>query len=211
MARQVAHEIKNPLTPMRLGLQHLQRAWQDRRSDYDRILGETSERMLAEIDRLDTVARAFSRFAVPGVGQVGQEPVDLIDMTAVAREVVQLYALADEGARVEFIDGAIVRGRARADEFKEVLVNLLENARAAGAQRISVSVEPGQVMVRDDGRGIPVDVLPRVFEPHFSTNTSGSGLGLSIVKRLVESWGGSALIESAEGKGTEVRIRLSPL
>ncbi len=69
MARQVAHEIKNPLTPMRLGMQHLQRAWEDGRGDYDRILTETSERMLGEIDRLDRIARAFSRFAAPGDAQ----------------------------------------------------------------------------------------------------------------------------------------------
>ncbi len=65
MARQVAHEIKNPLTPMRLGMQHLRRVYRDRRGDFDQTLEETADRMLAEIDRLDTIARAFSRFAAP--------------------------------------------------------------------------------------------------------------------------------------------------
>jgi signal transduction histidine kinase len=101
-----------------------------------------------------------------------------------------------------------VLGQARVDEFKEVLVNLLENARAAGAALIAVAVEPGRVTVSDDGRGIPADLLPRVFEPHFSTTTSGSGLGLSIVRRLVESWGGTVSLASEEGKGTEVSIRV---
>jgi signal transduction histidine kinase len=204
MARQVAHEIKNPLTPMRLGMQHLQRAWQDQRGDYDRILTETSDRMLGEIDRLDRIARAFSRFAAPGGAD---DPVDAIDVAAVAREVVQLYALSDGGARVELRAPPALTGRARPDELKEVLVNLLENARTAGTRRVQVTIEAGRIVVEDDGSGIPADALPRVFEPHFSTNTSGSGLGLSIVKRLVESWGGAVAISSVEGQGTTVTIR----
>ena len=77
MARQVAHEIKNPLTPMRLGLQHLRRVYRDRRGDFDRILEDTADRMLAEIDRLDTIARAFSRFAAPADDV---QPLDRIDL-----------------------------------------------------------------------------------------------------------------------------------
>src|SRR6059058_3269606 len=88
MARQVAHEIKNPLTPIRLGIQHLQRA--RRGADFDRTLEDTAARILAEIDRLDAIARAFSRFGAPTIEQAPLEPVDL---HAVAREVVDLYAL----------------------------------------------------------------------------------------------------------------------
>ena len=207
MARQVAHEIKNPLTPMRLGMQHLQRAWEDGRGDYDRILTETSDRMLGEIDRLDRIARAFSRFAAPGDAQ---EPLEPIDIVAVAREVAQLYDLSDAGARVVLLAPRALTGRARADELKEVLINVLENARNAGATMVRVAIEPGRIVVEDDGSGIPADALPRVFEPHFSTNTSGSGLGLSIVKRLVESWGGAVAISSAAGRGTTVTIRYVP-
>ena len=207
MARQVAHEIKNPLTPMRLGMQHLQRAWHDGGGDYERVLMETSDRMLGEIDRLDRIARAFSRFAAPGDGEDPLEPVDLV---AVAREVVQLYALSDAGATVQLDAPASLTGRARPDELKEVLVNVLENARTAGASRVQVTMESGRIVVADDGAGIAAEVLPRVFEPHFSTTTSGSGLGLSIVKRLVESWGGAVVIRSAEGRGTTVTIRYLP-
>ena len=130
MARQVAHEIKNPLTPMRLGMQHLQRAWEDGRGDYDRVLTETSERMLGEIDRLDRIARAFSRFAAPGDAE---DPLEPIDIVAVAREVAQLYAcrMPERASCVEAPQA--LTGRARPDELKEVLVNLLENARNAGA------------------------------------------------------------------------------
>jgi signal transduction histidine kinase len=89
-----------------------------------------------------------------------------------------------------------------------VLVNLLENARNAGAHTIVVAVAPGRLEVRDDGSGIPPDLLPRIFEPRFSTTTSGSGLGLAIVRRLVDSWGGTVDVESGVGQGTTVVVRL---
>ncbi|MFL5403884.1 MAG: sensor histidine kinase [Gemmatimonadales bacterium] len=206
MARQVAHEIKNPLTPMRLGMQHLKRVYRDRRDQFDQTLDETSDRILAEIDRLDTIARAFSRFAAPAArGQL----LDRIDLGAVVREVVQLYQLAEEGCEVQFTAEPQAFGAGRVDEVKEVVVNLVENARNAGASLVRVTVGPGYIRVVDNGEGIPADLLPRVFEPHFSTTTSGSGLGLAIVRRLVESWGGRVEVESEPRQGTTVTIWLA--
>jgi signal transduction histidine kinase len=205
MARQVAHEIKNPLTPMRLGLQHLRRVYRDGRPGFDRTLEETAERMLAEIDRLDTIARAFSRFAAPA-GE--EQPLDRIDLGVAVGEVVQLYRLASDGCEVRLSAEPGATGAARADEVKEVVVNLLENARNAGASRVDVSVRRGSIEVRDDGSGIPADLLPRIFEPRFSTTTSGSGLGLAIVRRLVEGWGGRIDVESEVGRGTTVRVEV---
>jgi len=100
--------------------------------------------------------------------------------------------------------------QARKDEVKEVLVNLVENSRNAGATAIALRVEDGgvQLVVEDDGRGIPAESLGRVFEPTFSTTSSGSGLGLAIARRLVESWGGSITLTSTPGKGTAVRLAL---
>ena len=206
MARQVAHEIKNPLTPMRLGMQHLRRVYRDRRGDFDRALEETAERILGEIDRLDTIARAFSRFAAPADLH---QPLDRIDLRVTVGEVVQLYRLAEEGCEVRLEAQPEAVGAARADEVKEVVVNLLENARNAGATLVRVIVGPALIRVEDDGAGIPPDLLPHVFEPRFSTTTSGSGLGLAIVRRLVESWGGRIEVESEPGRGTIVTVRLS--
>jgi two-component system nitrogen regulation sensor histidine kinase NtrY len=205
MARQVAHEIKNPLTPMRLGLQHLRRVYRDRRSDFDRTLEDTAERMLAEIDRLDTIARAFSRFAAPADDV---QPLDRIDLAVVVGEVIQLYRLAEEGCAVRLTCQPGAQGAARADEVKELVVNLLENARNAGARVVDVIVGPGRIEVSDDGSGIPADLLPRIFEPRFSTTTSGSGLGLAIVRRLVEGWGGAIDVESEVGRGTRIVVSL---
>ena len=205
MARQVAHEIKNPLTPMRLGMQHLRRVYRDRRGEFDRTLDETADRILAEIDRLDTIARAFSRFAAPAVQD---QPLDRIDLHGVVEEVVQLYRLAEEGCTVKLTAEPRAFGAARPDEMKEVLVNLLENARNAGATVVEVSVGPGFIKVADNGSGIPAELAPRVFEPRFSTTTSGAGLGLAIVKRLVESWGATIELESGEGGGTVATVRM---
>ena len=214
MARQVAHEIKNPLTPIRLGIQHLQRVRGRTKKgegepggSFEATLQETAGRILAEIDRLDGIARAFSRFGAPAAEQLPLEPVDL---AAAAREVVQLYGL---GSATHFEvragpDGA--SALARKDEVKEVLVNLLENARNADATRVTVHVAEGgrQLIVADDGRGIAPEALPRVFEPTFSTTSSGSGLGLAIARRLVESWGGTITLESGPGQGTTVTLTL---
>ena len=209
MARQVAHEIKNPLTPIRLGIQHLQRVQGKTKGgdSFEATLQETAGRILGEIDRLDGIARAFSRFGAPAAEQLPLEPVDL---AAAAREVVQLYGLGSP-PRFEVRagpDGAFAL--ARKDEVKEVLVNLLENARNAAAKRVTVHVAGGgrQLIVVDDGRGIAPEALPRVFEPTFSTTSSGSGLGLAIARRLVESWGGTITLESEPGQGTTVTLSL---
>jgi nitrogen fixation/metabolism regulation signal transduction histidine kinase len=213
MARQVAHEIKNPLTPIRLGIQHLQRV-RGKDAKFETTLRETSERILIEIDRLDGIARAFSRFGAPEGSGGGSEtlPLEPVDLAAAAREVVQLYGLGSP-TRFEVrpgSDGGPVL--ARKDEVKEVLGNLLENARNAEAKRVTlrVSDDGRRLAVSDDGRGIAADVLPRVFEPTFSTTSSGSGLGLAIARRLVESWGGTITLDSEPGKGTTVTLTLQP-
>jgi signal transduction histidine kinase len=212
MARQVAHEIKNPLTPIRLGVQHLRRAHRDGRADFGAILERNVERILAEIDRLDEIARAFSRY---GTAPDQRAPAEPVDVAMVARDVVALERLGQAQAAVDWqLVGADVglHAMAREEELREVLLNLLENARLAGARtvRVVVARDDGvaSIAVEDDGEGIADDVLPRVFEPHFSTRTSGSGLGLAISRRLVDGWGGAITLASQRGRGTTVRIAL---
>jgi two-component system, NtrC family, nitrogen regulation sensor histidine kinase NtrY len=211
MARQVAHEIKNPLTPIRLGVQHLRRARADRREDFDAILERNVARILAEIDHLDEIARSFSKFGtVPGE----RAAVVPTDVAAVLRDVVGLERLGDAGVRWTVEGDDHLLAMSLGDELREVLLNLLENARHANATHVAARVgrdgERVVIEIRDDGDGVAPDALPRVFEPHFSTRTSGSGLGLAISKRLVDSWGGSIQLAPASPRGTIASVTLVP-
>jgi nitrogen fixation/metabolism regulation signal transduction histidine kinase len=211
MARQVAHEIKNPLTPIRLGVQHLKRAHRDGRVDYERVLDQNVGRILSEIDRLDEIARAFSRY---GTAPAERPAGTAIDVAAIVRDVVELERMG-EGEVSWRVNGADDRAVAIAsgDELREVLLNVLENARLANANTVNVDVirDNGRVeiIVADDGVGIPDEVLPKIFEPHFSTRTSGSGLGLAISRSIVDGWGGEISVASARGEGTRVTIALA--
>jgi len=207
LARQIAHEIKNPLTPIRLGVQHLQRARRHGRADFDATLERTSQQILAEIERLDAIARAFSRFGAP---QTGSVPLVRADLTAIAEDAAALYSLSG-AARVAVAAHGAVEAMVRPDEVKEVLINLVENARDAGAANVTIAVRSldegaAELTVGDDGRGITGEHMVHIFEPQFSTTSSGTGLGLAICKRLVEGWGGTIEVESEKGEGTTVRV-----
>jgi signal transduction histidine kinase len=213
MARQIAHEIKNPLTPIRLGVQHLRRARADKRIDFDKVLDENVTRILSEIDRLDKIARTFSRYG-SSPGELPQP--ERVDVAAILRDVVALEKMGIGGVAwtLEGAD-APAFAAARNDELRDVLLNVFENARLARARSVRVNLasddESVRIEIADDGAGIPNTALPRVFEPHFSTRTTGSGLGLAISRRLIESWGGGIDLESEEGKGARVAITLQSI
>ncbi len=211
MARQVAHEVKNPLTPIKLSIQHVRRAWEDRHPQFDEILIRNADAMLLEIDRLAGIAQSFSRFGTPGGPAVALAAVSVGDVVS---EVMALYGSATSDVRFEQdVEASLPPVVSRSPELKEVLVNLLENARMAGGSRVQIVARGSAddtvlVSVVDDGSGIAEDVLPRIFEPQFSTRSTGTGLGLAIVQRLVRSWGGSVSVQSAVGKGTTVTVAL---
>ncbi|MHC4925522.1 MAG: sensor histidine kinase, partial [Planctomycetota bacterium] len=161
MARQVAHEVKNPLTPIKLSVQHLKRAWHDRPDDFDSILTRNADAILREIDRLAAIAHSFSRFGAPA--GVHEGPLAPVDVSEVVSEVLDLYRASDGPVVFE---GMVPEGlppvQTRTSELKEVLVNLLENARAGvgagGTVQIEAAEGPGEgvsLTVSDDGAGIP--------------------------------------------------------
>lgn len=212
MSRQVAHEIKNPLTPIKLSVQHLRRAYADGRSDFREILETNVEQILTEIDRLTEIARAFSRYGAPADAA---GPLEVVELTPVVHEALMLYRAGESGIGYHAeLEPGLPPVRARAGELKEVLLNLLENAYTAldgegnvtiGARRVDDEVE---LTVRDDGPGVPPELRSRIFEPHFSTHSTGTGLGLAIVRRIVEDWGGTVGVESSPGEGTTFALRL---
>jgi signal transduction histidine kinase len=138
---------------------------------------------------------------------------ELIDVAAVVRDVVSLEGIGADSIewRVSGADDPCT-AKARSHELREVLLNLCENARNALARVVDIRLEKRDnrvtLSVVDDGEGVPRQLHARVFEPHFSTRTSGSGPGLAISRQLVESWGGSIDLYSEPGIGTTVRIVL---
>ncbi len=213
MARQIAHEVKNPLTPIKLSVQHIQRAWDDEVEDYGTVLDRNVGAILGEIDRLAQIAGSFSRLSAPDE-EARSDPLEPVDLASLVGEVLALYETTDRGIQFRSSVGPGLEVWCRGSELKEVLLNLLENARDAVAERGLVRIEAtgggdgAELRVVDDGRGIPPADLARIFEPHFSTRSKGTGLGLAIVRRLVESWGGTVSAQSEVGVGTTMTVSL---
>ncbi len=207
MARQVAHEIKNPLTPMRLGLQHLRRVRAAPAPEDPELVDQTIERLLVEIERLDGIARSFARYGALPEATV---PLDAVALRSVVDEVAKLFALSGERPVIVVAGNPSGTVRARRPELVQVVLNLLDNSREAEASEVHLDLEDNLLRVADNGRGIPPDQFGRIFEPSFSTTTSGTGLGLAIVRRLVEGWGATIAVESPPGSGARFTVRFVP-
>jgi PAS domain S-box-containing protein len=214
MARQVAHEIKNPLTPMKLSLQHLERTVEDRPDDFQQVFHSNLDLILAEVERLERIASNFARFAVPDPAV--SEP---FDAGSVAQEVVALFEPGEDNVAYS-LD---VIGQPRdllgdPEGFRRILVNLLQNSReavlAGNGGSVSLQLDWNRetgwawISVVDDGVGLPADGVDRLFEPSFSTKTRGTGLGLAITRRIVEAWGGTIEYERRPEAGTAIHVRL---
>jgi signal transduction histidine kinase len=211
MARQVAHEIKNPLTPIQLSAEHLRRVHEDRGEPLGPVVESCVEAILGQVRILRQISAEFSSFASSPTARRAN-----VELPALVAEVIDPYrtglaGLVEVDNRVQpplptvFVDRTLI---ARA------LANIVENALHAmpGGGRLTIDVvaDPADVIlvVRDTGVGMDRDALSRVFEPYFSTKTTGTGLGLPIARRNVELSGGSIDVESEKGVGTVVRVRL---
>jgi len=216
MARQVAHEIKNPLTPLKLSAQFMEQAFRDKSDKFPEIFSEGMQTIVQQVDVLRRIASEFS-----GFGRVSKREPQPLDLGAVLRRVTAPYRsvqglqldLGADGSDSFPGDGLVVRG----DEegLRRVFTNVLENAREAmgGTGRIALSVEAaeaGQVRVRvtDEGSGLTAEARERLFEPYFSTKSTGTGLGLAITRSILEELGGSISLSNRPGGGAEVQITL---
>lgn len=211
MARQVAHEIKNPLTPIQLSAEHLRRVHADRGAPLSPVLESCVDSILRQVGLLRQIAAEFSAFASSPVPHPAPAIVaELID------EVVDPYR-AGLGDRIR-IDVNLADGlpAIRVDRtlVARALVNVVENALHAmpGTGALSVVARPegcgARIIVTDTGVGMDHEALARVFEPYFSTKTAGTGLGLTIAKRNIETSGGTIAVESARARGTTVTLWL---
>jgi two-component system nitrogen regulation sensor histidine kinase NtrY len=211
MARQVAHDVKNPLTPIQLSAEHLRRVFHDPDVDFAATLAACTDTILKQVRTLRGIVTEFSAFARPPAPQL--EPQDL---AAVARDAVAPYlAGLPPGVRLS-LDVAPHLPPVRLDRrlVERALLNLVENALQAVGERgtITVHVRPGpgrvEMEVEDSGPGLEPEARDRIFEPSFSTKTSGSGLGLALVKKIAEDHGGGVSLTSAPGTPTRAVLWL---
>lgn len=203
MARQVAHEIKNPLTPMKLSIQHLMRMLQRMGNHNDPAMRKVTDTLLTQIDSLNSIASSFSMFAT-----MPQERHALVELQPVVEQVCELHLDAAEAEISWEIPESPLYIHGDRNQLTRVLINLIRNALQAMENRGNINIrlyEEGTratVSISDNGRGIPIPIQMKIFEPNFSTKTSGMGLGLAITKRLVENMEGTITFESEVGVGT---------
>jgi signal transduction histidine kinase len=211
MARQVAHDVKNPLTPIQLSAEHLRRVFHDPGVDFAATLTACTDTILKQVRTLRGIVTEFSAFARPPAPRL--EPQDL---AALARDAVEPYlAGLPPGVRLS-LDVAPHLPPVRLDRrlVERALLNLVENALQAVGERGTITVHvrpfPGRVEmeVEDSGPGLEPEARDRIFEPSFSTKTSGSGLGLALVKKIAEDHGGGVSLTSAPGSPTRAVLWL---
>jgi len=208
MARQVAHEIKNPLTPMRLTIQSFQHRFDANDPDIQKKVNDFSSLLIQQIDTMSEVAEAFSNFAT--LPKPNMKECDLVELTQMA---VNIF---DHDHIVFSSDQAHIYHKLDRTQWVRVITNLVQNALQSvpkdRAPQIGVqlTMEPNQTLltIMDNGNGISSDIKEKVFEPKFTTKTSGMGLGLGIVKNIIESHNGTIEYVSSLKKGTTFTIVL---
>jgi two-component system, NtrC family, nitrogen regulation sensor histidine kinase NtrY len=209
MAKQVAHEIKNPLTPMKLSIQHLRQAFKDKAKDLPGIVDRTTQMIIEQIDALSRIAAEFSQYA-----RMPEKRFERISVDETVLECVELFnTIKGIEFRVKFDDNnsQLIADK---DELRRVFINIIRNSVQAMDRDGTITIEShlaaGSCRLRfsDSGEGIPAKLLSKVFEPNFSTKTDGTGLGLAISQKIIQDLNGTIGITSSAGKGTTVEISL---
>ena len=209
MAKQVAHEIKNPLTPMRLTVQSFQRKFDVNDQNVNQKLDDYSKTLIQQIDTMSAVASAFSNFAsMPAQQNETLNVVDIVNLTLDIFNEEYIEFNADSQEIITKIDKT---------QLIRIITNLVKNAIQAipdeqENKTIIVSVKKefnnALISVKDNGKGILFKDFDRIFEPKFTTKSSGMGLGLAIIKNIIENYNGTITFESQLGKGTKFIVTL---
>jgi nitrogen fixation/metabolism regulation signal transduction histidine kinase len=205
MAKQIAHEIKNPLTPMKLNVQQLLKSWKDGAPGFEKKLEKFARNQIDFIDNLSSIATAFSSFAK--LPEARPSKIDLVDSI---KTTLELFKNSGISFRVNWAHGRKIIIFADREHVNGIFSNLIKNGIQAipsdreGIIKVNLEIVDQKVVVSvaDNGTGIPESLQSRMFTPNFTTKSSGAGLGLSIVKRYVESAGGKIWFVSEPDKGT---------
>jgi nitrogen fixation/metabolism regulation signal transduction histidine kinase len=213
MAKQVAHEIKNPLTPMKLGIQHLLRSYDPTIDGSKERLERVLNSVIEQIDGLTRIANEFSNFA-----KMPEPQKEAIDLLSVIQNTVTLFEIEDDCTLTIETKETNILLKLDKNQWIQVFNNLIKNAiqslneRKEGKVKIRIEKDilknEVRIEVSDNGKGIPTEQLDKIFIPHFTTKSTGSGIGLSVVKQIVENHGGKISFESIENEGTTFSIVL---
>lgn len=211
MARQIAHEIKNPLTPMKLSVQYMLKVWESRPEAFEPVLRKTSTTLVEQIDQLAAVATQFG-----DVAKMRQRQPERFDLAQRLERIVGLFANSEE-ATVDYrgpLEGIYIT--ADPDQIASVFNNLIKNA-LQSAQKprqlhvlVTLATQAGNavVCVADNGDGIPAEIQEKIFRPNFTTKSTGMGLGLAISKTVAVNAGGDISFTTAPGQGTTFKVEL---
>jgi signal transduction histidine kinase len=211
VARRLAHEVKNPLTPIAMSVATLRDALAEGRPDFPALFEEGASAIQEEVRRLKRIVDEFSRFSrLPAPEPVEVAPAELVDA------LLALYPAPPPGVRLErAVEPGLPPVRVDRDQILQVLINLVRNgeeamASAGGTLRVAARLDAGDVLleVSDTGPGIPAEDLPRVLEPYFTTKAGGTGLGLAIAERIVRENGGRLEVRSTPGAGATFAVRI---
>ncbi len=217
VARRLAHEIKNPLTPIQLSAERIRRKYLDKLDDADRPTLDRATRTIAQqVESLQGMVNSFSKYAQPA-----QMRVEVTDLNHLVQDVAELHKGDDQPIPIRLhLAERLPSINADPDRLRQVLNNLIINARDALADTTAPEIRIATVgsenigtgyvelCVEDNGPGVPEDMLDRLFEPYVTTKEKGTGLGLAIVKRIVEEHGGMLWAENHQPQGARVTIRL---
>jgi nitrogen fixation/metabolism regulation signal transduction histidine kinase len=209
MAKQVAHEIRNPITPMKLSIQHLQQLFKDKAPLREDVMQSVMKSLMDQIDALSRIAAEFSNFA-----KMPEARYERFDLKNVISATVFLFSqIQDIRFHVVMPDVPMFLV-ADKDQMQRVIVNILRNAVQAMTSGGTVDIvlteqsKSYNVRIHDTGPGIAPELIQKIFEPNFSTKTEGMGLGLAIVRKIIEDYGGVIHCESIVGQGTTFEINL---
>ncbi|WP_096429284.1 sensor histidine kinase [Labilibaculum antarcticum] len=211
MAKQIAHEIKNPLTPMKLSIQFLQKRYEDKTPNWEEHFNRVSKTLIEQINALSSIATAFSNFAKMPVAK--NQNLNLVE---ILEHTVDLFKNDDFGLKLDLNSIENANVFVDKEQFVRVFVNLINNAIQAIPEETPAQVvieleeldSDYQVSVIDNGSGINPDIKEKLFSPNFTTKSSGMGLGLSIVKNIVENANGSIWVESERHIGSCFIVRI---
>lgn len=199
MAKQVAHEIKNPLTPMKLSVQQLITAHKDKSPKFDSIFEKVTSTITAQIETLKNIATEFSNFA-----RMPAPNIEKVNVAAVINNSLNLFV--NEKLAIKFRGNENIFVEADADHLSRTIINLVRNSIQANAKNIFIQLKLEEnfcnIRLIDDGTGIADEVGEKVFEENFTTKAQGMGLGLSMAKKFIESINGTITIEKTSGEGT---------